>query len=133
MFKISKIDDTLVCSIVAIFTCITVPMIMSLYADPNADVYQDNLEAAAMWMFTWSENDRFSAIAGIIVAIVAEITFFVGIVISAITAFSKKYEGLPQKGQAIRMLLANLIGASYLLPLMFLCFLHYALGYPIHI
>ena len=133
MFKISKIDDTLVCSIVAIFTCITVPMIMSLYADPNADVYQDNIEAAAMWIFTLSENDRFIAIAGIIVAIVAEITFFVGIVISAITAFSKKYEGLPQKGQAIRMLLANLIGASYLLPLMFLCFLHYALGYPIHI
>lgn len=133
MFKISKIDDTLVCSIVAIFTCITVPMIMSLYADPDADVYQDNIEAAAMWMFTLSENDRFIAIAGIIVAIVAEITFFVGIVISAITAFSKKYEGLPQKGQAIRMLLANLIGASYLLPLMFLCFLHYALGYPIHI
>ena len=133
MFKIPKIDDTLVCSIVAIFTCITVPMIMSLYADPNADVYQDNIEAAAMWMFTLSENDRFIAIAGIIVAIVAEITFFVGIVISAVTAFSKKYEGLPQKGQAIRMLLANLIGASYLLPLVFLCFLHYALGYPIHI
>lgn len=133
MFKIPKIDDTLVCSIVAIFTCITVPMIMSLYADPNADVYQDNIEAAAMWMFTLSENDRFIAIAGIIVAIVAEITFFVGIVISAITAFSKKYEGLPQKGQAIRMLLANLIGASYLVPLALLCFLHYALGYPIHI
>lgn len=108
-------------------------MIMSLYADPNADVYQDNIEAAAIWMFTLSQNDRFIAIAGIIVALIAEITFFVGIVISAITAFSKKYEGLPQKGQAVRMLLVNLIGASYMLPLMFLCFLHYALGYPIHI
>lgn len=133
MFKIPKIDDTLVCSIVALFTCITVPMIMSLYADPNADVYQDNIEAVAMWMFTLSNSNKYIAIAGIVVAIVAEITFFVGIVVSAITAFSKKYDGLPEKGQAIRMLLANLIGASYMLPLMLLCFLHYALGYPIHI
>lgn len=133
MLKIPKIDDTLVCAIVTLFTCITVPMIMSLYADPNADVYEDNIEAAAMWMFTLSETDRFIAIAGAVVALVAEISLFVGIVISAVIAFSKKYEGTPQKGQAIRMLLAYLIGVSYMLPLMFLCFLHYALGYPIHI
>lgn len=133
MLKITKINDTLVCAIVTLFTCVTVPMIMSLYADPNADVYSDNIEAAAMWMFTLSPTDKYIAIAGFVVASISEIAFFIGAVVSAVIAFRKKNEGTELKGMATRMLLAYLIGASYLVPLALLCFLHYALGYPIHI
>lgn len=133
MLKIPKINDTLVCAIVTLFTCITVPMIMSLYTDPNADVYSDNIEAAAMWMFTLSPTDKYIAIAGFAVASISEIAFFIGAVVSAVIAFRKKNEGTELKGMATRMLLAYLIAASYLVPLVLLCFLHYALGYPIHI